>query len=195
MMQRISVIGSSSGAGKTTFGRRLAERLELPFIELDAVHWGPGWSSPSPERFQENFLKALPQGGWVVDGNYSALRGIVWDKADTLIWLDIPLRVCLWRILMRTLRRVRSGEELWPGTGNRETIRNAFFARDALLLYAVRTYRRRKRIWNEAVKSARWAHLEIHHFRSNVEAERWLESLPGSAVVGAEVATPRSALS
>lgn len=177
-MRRISVIGSGSGAGKTTFARRLAERLGLPFIELDAIHWGTSWSSPAPEVFQARVLEALPPDGWVVDGNYGALGGVVWDRADTLVLLDIPLGVSLWRILTRTLRRIRTGEELWPGTGNRETIRNAFFARNSLLLYALTTYRRRKRRWEEHLRTGRWAHLEIHHFRSNAEADRWLASLP-----------------
>ncbi|MGH2378813.1 MAG: hypothetical protein ACRDGT_10095 [Candidatus Limnocylindria bacterium] len=176
-MQRVSVIGSSSGAGKTIFGRRLAARLALPFIELDAIHWGPGWSALSPEPFREQVLKALPADGWVVDGNYGKLGGLVWDSADTLIWLDIPLHVALWRILTRTLRRIRTGEDLWPGTGNRETIRNAFFARDSLLLYAVRTYRRRKRRWEEYARTGKWAHLTLHRFPSNAEADSWLASL------------------
>lgn len=187
------MIGSSSGAGKTTFARRLAERLALPFIELDAIHWGPSWTFLDAEAFQERVAAALPTEGWVVDGNYGKLGGLIWDSADTLILLDIPLRVCLWRILSRTLGRIRTREELWPGTGNRESIRNAFFAKDSLLLYAARTYRRRKRRWNEHLRTGRWAHLEIHHFRSNAEAERWLGSLPGSAVGGSQIPTPEGA--
>lgn len=174
LMKRIAVIGSSTGAGKTTFGRRLAARLGLPFIELDAIYWGPGWSALSAEDFRERVSAALPTNGWVVDGNYGKLGGLVWERADTLVWLDIPLRVSLWR---RTLGRIRTGEELWPGTGNRESIRNAFFAKESLLLYALRTYRRRKRHWEEYVRTGRWAHLEIHRFRSNAEADRWLGSL------------------
>lgn len=175
-MRRISVIGSSSGAGKTTFGRRLAERLELPFIELDAIHWGPGWSSPTPESFRENVMKALPAGGWVVDGNYGALGGLVWERADTLVWLDIPLRIAFVRIVIRTLRRIRTGQEIWAGTGDRETVRKAFFAKDSLLLYALRTYRRRKRRWEEHLRTGRWSHLTVHRFRSNADADRWLAS-------------------
>ena len=175
-MRRISVIGSSSGAGKTTFGRRLAERLELPFIELDAIHWGPRWTFLDAERFRERVSTALPPEGWVVDGNYGKLGGLVWDTADTLVWLDIPLRVSLWRILTRTLGRIRTGEELWPGTGNRESIRNAFFAQDSLLLYALRTYRRRKRRWEENLRTGRWSHLTVHRFGSNADADRWLAS-------------------
>lgn len=173
-MQRISVIGSSTGAGKTTFGRRLAAVLDLPFIELDAIHWAPNWLGLDAETYKERVSAALPSHGWVVDGNYGKLGGLVWDRADTLVWLDIPLPLALWRVLTRTLRRIRTGEELWPGTGNRETIRNAFFSKDSLLWFALRTYGRRKRRWEEYMRTGRWVHLEILRFRSNAEADRWL---------------------
>lgn len=189
------MIGSSSGAGKTTFGRRLAERLALPFIELDAIHWGPRWTFLDAEAFQERVAAALPPEGWVVDGNYGKLGGLVWERADTLVWLDIPLPLAFWRMISRTLRRMRSGEEIWEGTGNRETFRNVFFSRDSLIVYAARTYGRRKRRWEEYLRTGRWAHLRVHRFRSNAEAERWLGSLPESAVGGAEVATRRGAFS
>lgn len=173
-MRRISVIGSSSGAGKTTFGRRLAERLELPFIELDAIHWQPKWVGLDAEPFRERVASALQPDGWVVDGNYGKLGGLVWERADTLVWLDIPLPLAFWRIVTRTLGRIRSGEELWEGTGNRESIRNTLFAKDSLLLYALRTYGRRKRRWEEYLRTGRWSHLTVHRFRSNAEADRWL---------------------
>lgn len=174
-MRRISVIGSASGVGKTTFGRRLAERLDIPFIELDQVHWGPRWTALSAEEFRARVLELLPPDGWVVDGNYGKLGGVVWQRADTIVWLDLPLQIALWRTLRRTLRRIRAREELWAG--NRETLRNAFFARDSLLVYAVRTYRRRRRGWEARLRSGDWSHATVRRFRSNADADRWLASL------------------
>jgi adenylate kinase family enzyme len=174
-VRRVAVIGSSSCAGKTTFARLLAARLGVPHIEQDALFWGPDWA-PSPKGdFRARVVAALEADAWVVDGNYGSLGGVQWDRADTLVWLDIPLHVALWRIFRRTLGRVRSREELWGG--NRETIRNAFFSKDSLLIYAVRTYRRRRRRWDKLLGSERWAHLRVHRFRSNADADRWLASI------------------
>ena len=176
-MRRISIIGSSSGAGKTTFGRRLAERLGLPFIELDAIHWGPQWGALDAESFRQRVSAALATDGWVVDGNYGKLGGLVWERADTLVWLDVSLPLAFWRMVTRTLGRIRSGEELWEGTGNRESIQNTFFSKDSLVVYAARTYGRRRRRWEEYLRTGRWAHLTVHRFRSGAEADRWLASL------------------
>lgn len=185
-MRRISVIGSSTGVGKTTFGRRLAERLSLQFVELDALFWGPRWTQASTEAFRADVAAALAGEGWVVDGNYTGRLGqLIWSQADTVVWLDLPFLVALWRTLVRTLRRVRTREELW--SGNRESVRNAFLSRDSLIFYAIRTYRRRRRLFEERLASPNAAHLTVHRFRSDAEAERWLDPL-----ATAPASTPRA---
>lgn len=171
------MISTSSGAGKTTFGRRLAYRLGVPFVELDALHWGPGWSEPAIEDFRDRVQAALSCEGWVADGSYQGKLGLlVWSRADTLVWLDLPLRVALWRTLVRTLRRVRSGEELW--SGNRESVRNAFFSRDSLLLYSLRTHLERRRRYEERLALPEATHLRVHRFKTTAEGERWLAKVP-----------------
>lgn len=157
------------------FARRLADRLGLPHVEQDALFWGRDWTPSSKDDFRARLLQALIGDAWVVDGNYGSLGGVQWERADTLVWLDIPLHVALWRIVARTMRRIRSREELW--SGNRESIRNALFAKESLWLYALRSYRRRRRRWEELLASGRWAHLTVHRFRSNADADRWLHSL------------------
>ena len=81
--------------------------------------------------------------GWIVVGNYGQVRDIVWPNADTLIWLDLPLPLVMWRLVRRTVRRAATKEELW-GTGNRETFRNAFLSRQSILLWALKTHRRNR---------------------------------------------------
>lgn len=174
-MRRISVIGSSSGAGKTSFGRRLAAQLGLRFIELDALHWGPAWTPLDADTFRGRVEPELGTDGWVIDGNYGKLGELIYERADTVVWLDVPLRVALWRIVRRTLRRIRRGEALW--SGNRETVRKAFFSRDSLVLYALRTYRRRRRRWEAKFAPGRYPHLNVLRFRSNADAEQWLATL------------------
>lgn len=144
--RRVSVVGST-GTGKTSFARDLAAVLDVRHVELDALFWGPNWSMAEPAVLQARALEATAGDGWVVDGNYggAGVRELVWERADTIIWLDYSLAVIFVRLWRRTLARIRDGAELWPGTGNRETIRDAFFSRESLFWYALKRYRVRRR--------------------------------------------------
>jgi adenylate kinase family enzyme len=175
-VRRVSVISSSSGAGKTTFARALAARLGVPCIELDALHWRePGWTAPPREVFRDRVSGATSGDAWVVDGNYSVTRDIVWSRADSVVWLDIPLPTALARIVRRTLARIRTREVLWGS--NRETLRNAFFDRDSLIRFTLRTYRGRRARYERELARPEHRHLAVHRFRANADAERWLASL------------------
>jgi len=158
------------------FAAALARRLGVPHVELDALNWGPNWTMVPPEVFQERIARAILSDGWVVDGNYGGrgARDLVWVRADTVVWLDFPLHIIFARLFRRAVRRIRSGEELWPGTGNRETYRNQFLSRDTLFWWALKTYRRRKREFPAILARPEYAHLRVHHFRRPAEAERWL---------------------
>ncbi len=117
---RINVVGST-GSGKTALARRISERLGIPYVELDAIRHGPGWTEMPDHLFREKVSIALSDDTWVVDGNYHVLRDVVWPKASTIIWLDYTMRVVAWRLFSRTLRRNLTGEVLW--NGNRERFR------------------------------------------------------------------------
>src|SRR5262249_5788601 len=117
LMRRVSVIGPSC-SGKTTTSRRLAAILGVPVVQLDALHHDPGWQEAPAEVFMprvEAALAAAPD-GWVVDGNYFGKLGpYVLDRADTIVWLDVPYGMAVRRVLSRTFRRSLSREELWNG--------------------------------------------------------------------------------
>ncbi len=176
-MRRVSVVGST-GTGKTTFARELAAILGVPHVECDALFWEPDWRMAERQRFLARIEAATSGDAWVADGNYGGVgaREIVWGRADTVIWLDFSLFVIFARLWRRTTARIRDRAELWPGTGNRETVRNAFFSRESLFLWALRTYRRRKRQYAELFARPEYAGLAVHRFREPREAERWLES-------------------
>jgi adenylate kinase family enzyme len=174
-VRRVSVTGST-GSGKTTFARELASILGAPCVELDALNWGPNWTMVDEALFREKVDAATSGEAWVVDGNYGG-RGaqeIVWRRADTLVWLDPPLPVILARLWQRTVGRIRSGEELWGG--NRESFRNTFLSRDSLFVWALKTYRRRRRLYPGLLARPEHAHLVVHHFTRAADAERWLEA-------------------
>src|SRR5918995_1122764 len=142
-MRRINVVGMTC-CGKTTLAAALAARLGVPHVELDALFWGPEWT-PVPEKtFRGRVADALSADGWVADGGYQMARDIIWGRADTVVWLDYPLRVILRRWAKRTADRARSGREFWPGTGNRESIRRAL-APDGLLWFILRQHRGKRR--------------------------------------------------
>jgi adenylate kinase family enzyme len=165
------VVGSS-GSGKTTIAAALAERLRVPHIELDAIHWGPNWSALDDETFRDRVREATAADGWVCDGNYSAVRPIVLERADTVVWLDLPLRTCLARMLRRAAGRIRGGEELWGG--NLESWPGLVIGRDALLWWLITQHRRKQRDYEARFAADENRHLRVHRFRSSAEAETWL---------------------
>ena len=174
-MGRRFSIGGISGSGKSTVGRAVAARLDLPYVELDALVHGPNWTEATSDELRERIDAAIDGAdGWVVDGNYrSKIGDYVLRRADTLVWLDLPLRICLARAGRRTLGRIRDREELW--NGNRETIRNTFFASDSLFVWAVRSHRaNRTRIPKYVAANP---HLDVVHLRSPREVREWLSSL------------------
>ncbi len=169
-MQRINVVGTSC-SGKTTMARALGHRLQLPHVEIDALYWEPNWTAAPQPVFRDRLEAALAGDAWIADGGYELARDITWRRADTVVWLDYRLSVVLGRWARRTVRRIRSREEFWPGTGNRESVRNAL-RRDGLLWWILRTHRgRRKRM---IARLEQRPDLRVVRLRSPRDAEDWL---------------------
>ena len=176
-MRRIAVTGTS-GSGKTTFARGLAERLALRHVELDALYWGPGWTGAHDDAFRSRLAAAIEDDGWVTDGNYSGVRDVYLSRVDTVIWLDLPMRVCLWRVTRRTFERARSREDLW-GTGNRESWRQQL-GRDSLIWWVLTTHGRRRRENEARFAEPAFASVTVLRFPSSAEADAWLRALPAA---------------
>ncbi len=169
--RRVAVLASASGSGKTTFARALAERLGVAFVELDALNHGPDWTEATPEELRAKVAPIVATDSWVIDGSYqSKLGDLVLRQADLVVWLDLPLRVWLPRLVSRTLGRIARKEELWGG--NRETFRNVFFSRNSLLVFTLRTYRRRRRQY-----PAQLGRFNLVRLRSRGDVERFLSGL------------------
>jgi len=172
-MQRISVIGTS-GSGKTTVAKRAAETLGVPHIELDELNWGPDWEEAPVEVLREWVKNAIQGSGWVVDGNYSKVRDIVWRRADTVLWLDYPFYRTFLRLLWRTLRRVVLRERLW--NDNREDL-TAILGKDSILLWAITSHPRRKNEYPRLMIDQEYAHIQFLRHKSSTETEQWLKTL------------------
>lgn len=174
--RRIAVVGTT-GSGKTVFAARAARILGCPHVELDALHWEPGWTPADREAFRMRVRLAVAAPSWVADGNYAAVRDLVWAAADTLFWLDYPLGLVLARLLRRTWRRSISGEKLW--NGNRENPWHALSSRDSLLLWALSSHPRHRREFPRLLAQPQYAHLEVRRLRTPRRAEDWLAALRG----------------
>ncbi len=156
-----------SGSGKSTVARALGERLGLPVVELDAVyHARPGWDDLSVEEFRAavaNILEAHPD-GWVIEGNYLAVRDLVLPKAETVVWLDLPFGVVYRRLAWRTVTRSLTGAELW--NGNRESLRQTFCSRDSMLVWGVTAFRRTRRSLEESMQTLRRPGTPVYRLRT-----------------------------
>jgi adenylate kinase family enzyme len=170
-MLRINVVGSSC-SGKTTIARQIAAQYGIPHIELDAVFWQADWT-PLPLDQYRSAVQAHASGdAWVIDGNYSRVRDIVWARATDVVWMNLPLATVLWRVIKRTTRRVISREELF--SGNRETVRDAFLSRDSLIVWVIRTHRRRISELRETLESGEYPHLRVYEIKQPSDARALL---------------------
>ena len=173
-IERINVIGTS-GSGKSTFGRRLAEVLGLPYIEMDAVYWRPNWGQPTDEEFIPQIAEIAAGSRWVLDGNYSRTTPVKWSRAQLVVWLDMSLTRTIYRVTSRCLKRAFAGNEIWPGTGNRETLRKSFLSRKSVILWALTNFHRNRRRYDEMFASAEYPHLAFVRLTSPSEVKRFLE--------------------
>jgi adenylate kinase family enzyme len=162
-----------SGNGKTTFARRLAARLDVPYTELDALCHLAGWVEASDDDFRRGVEAVMARSnGWVLDGSYQAKVGdLILRRADAVVWLDQPLPLVLRRLVTRAVRDIVTQRDLF--NGNRQTWRFAFWGKDSLVGYAIRQHFRRRREWPG--EFARVPGLELVRLRSPREVERWLE--------------------
>jgi adenylate kinase family enzyme len=173
-VQRIVVVGTT-GSGKTTCASQLAQKLAIPHIELDALFWDANWTpAPLPE-FRARVIQALQNECWIVDGNYSKVRDLIWQRATMVVWLDYSLWTIMKRLLKRTVMRIVQRKELW--NGNRETWMNAVFSQESILLWALKTYRKNRRVYAHLMSQPEYNHMQFVHLRSPRATDEWLSTL------------------
>lgn len=169
--RRVIVVGTS-GSGKSTLAAELARRLGCEHTELDALHWEENWTEAEEEVFRDRVRQVAGGESWVADGNYGKVRDVLWPRADTLVWLDYPRPVIMWRLLWRTLARTLGGRQLW--NGNRERFSAQFLSKQSLFLWAWNTQPLIRQRYPALLKQPEHAHLRVVRLRTPGEAERWL---------------------
>lgn len=173
-MQRIAVVGTS-GSGKTTLAAQISQILAIPHVELDMLHWEPNWIEVSDEVMRSQVIQALLPQRWVVDGNYSNVRDLVWGKADTVVFLDYCLLVVMNHLLWRTLWRSVTQQQVC--NGNQESLKTALFSRDSIILWALQTYGSNRKKYLLLFQKPEYAHINFVHLRSPQAANNWLMNL------------------
>ncbi|HEX3290615.1 MAG TPA: hypothetical protein VHR46_04415 [Gaiella sp.] len=157
-MRRVAVIANASGCGKSTVARALAASLDAPYWELDAIHHRAGWRELDANELRRRVEPIVAGERWVIDGSYQSKLGhLVLARADTVVWLDLPRRVWLPRLVGRTIRRIVLRHELW--NGNRESLRYVFSGRDSLIVFALRNEPRRRQRYPSELARFRVARL------------------------------------
>jgi adenylate kinase family enzyme len=170
---RINVVGPSS-SGKTTLSRKLSRILSIPHIEMDALFWGPNWYLPPNEEFLPKLQSALKGSSWILDGNYTnRTLSIKWERVTSIIWLDFSFPRLLYQAVIRAFKRIITQEELWSGTGNRETLKN-LFSKDSIVLWTIKTYKKFRPFYKIIIESGNYSHIKFVRLSSPKEVDLFL---------------------
>lgn len=169
--RRVLVAGTS-GVGKTTTAARIGAVLGLPHTEIDALYHGPGWVPR--ESFVDDVEAYTSEPAWITEWQYTSVRGLLAERADTLVWIDLPVPIALWRLTRRTLRRRLGRIEMW--NGNVEPSLWTFFTdRDHIVRWGIRTRNTTRQRMPVLARDA--PHLRIVRLRSQREIDRFVQHL------------------
>jgi adenylate kinase family enzyme len=160
----------------------MAQALGAPHVELDAIFHQTGWTPLDDDTFRARVKDATAVARWVVDGNYSTVRDLVWDRADTVVWVDLPYVNVMARTIRRTVRRVVTREELW--NGNREPWSNlcSVDPEKSIIAWAATRHRVYRERYGAAEHDPRWARLQFVRLRSQQEADAFLAGVSSTAL-------------
>jgi len=165
----------TSGSGKTSVARRIAKKLNIPYVELDELFWKPNWTESTDEELFPKLEEALSVDGWVLDGNYTRTIPIKWKRCQMAVYLDLPFHIVLYRIIKRSLIRGFKNEELWAG--NKETVLKHLFTRDSMILWTMKTFFTNRKRFAINSKNPGYSHIKFVTLRSKKEIENSVTQL------------------
>ncbi|KGJ93370.1 adenylate kinase [Thalassotalea sp. ND16A] len=173
-MNRIVVIGSSC-SGKSTFSQHLAKKLNSQYIELDQLHWLPNWQERPDEQFRNRVSKVTSKDSWIVDGNYSVARDILWPRATTIIWLNHSFGLVLYRSITRSIFRAATKKRLFAG--NVESFKQTFLSRDSIILWVLKTYHRKRKNYAGLLKQQAAKGAKVIEFNNQKQVNAFLKNI------------------
>lgn len=170
-MKRVMIVGGP-GAGKSTLARALGARTGLPVHHMDHIHWLPGWQQ-RPRDLRKAMAIAVENGPeWIFEGGFSTTYAHRLARADTVVWLDLPVGLRLWRVTKRSVRfRGQRRPDMAPGCVEGFSGEILEFYR-----YIWRT-RASARAQLRALVQDAPGRVTIHHLRSRVAVARFLADL------------------
>jgi adenylate kinase family enzyme len=166
------VVTGLAGAGKSTFSRALSAKTGLPLIVLDLHFWLPGWSEPTEAEWREMQKRLLAGDDWIADGNYHATLDLRLERAESVVFLDIPWWICSWRALVRGVRRRPVDFDLPEGCNNSRLrqLRDEWWL--AWRIWRVRTSDREREM---KIIAQQGKHVAMHVLRSRRAVREFLD--------------------
>jgi energy-coupling factor transporter ATP-binding protein EcfA2 len=171
--QRTLILGRT-GSGKTTLARELSAATGAPHVELDALYFGPNFSTVPLTMLRDRTSAAIAGDRWVTDGNKSAVRDLCWPRADSKVWLDYPLVVSLWRLGKRAIWRTSVLKAQAAATGGKAGLPKQFLAAAKGVLTALRSHTGQRREYPRMFAEPENQHLAVVRLRSPGATRRWL---------------------
>lgn len=178
--RRVLIVGRT-GSGKTTLARQLASVLAAPHVELDSLYFAEDLSTVPPEVLVERTTAAMAAECWVTDGNKQAVRHLVWPRADTLVWLDYPLCVSLWRLAKRARRRTKDLRVQVSESAGDQSLPRMLLAAARGVVLALRSHRGQRRQYPQLLTLPEHQHLAVVRLRSPRATERWFDRVSAAA--------------
>lgn len=175
-LARIAVAGVS-GSGKSTLAKRISDRLDIPYVELDSLHHGPDWT-PRPE-FVDDVRALVARPAWVSEFQYAAAKPLILDRVDVVVWLDVPTPLTMYQVIRRTLIRRARRTELWNGNVE-PPLRSIFTDPDYVVRWAWKSRNKlRQHLPDQVAAHPDVTLIRLHSHRA---ARNWLASMLRAAV-------------
>ncbi len=176
-MNRIAIIGTSC-SDKTTLACKISKILHIPHFELDHLYWQPDWQHLERKLFREKVKKAVQYKRWVIDGNFSIVRDLIWENADTIIWLNYSFDVVFLQALARSIKRIVTKERLFGD--NVESFRQTFFTKNSILYWILHTHWKYKSTYSHLIRNSKKQVIELNSTREKNNFLRALTNQKGT---------------
>lgn len=176
-MKFINIIGTT-GSGKSTFAQKIAKERQIHYIELDDLLWLDDWKeSPNDALFLK--LKIAMENaatGWIIDGLYTRTIPMIMEKVDTVIWLDYPFHINLYRLSKRTFGRVISRKKLWENSNNRESLK-LMLSKESIFIWLIKSYPKNRKKYFDLMQNPAYQHIQFIRLTSPKQAAEFLQKI------------------